>query len=103
MKLMSLRRALCYQIKTDAKLYAVACPCRIPTPLKNKVKQELDKTVQDKIIAPVKGPIDWCAPVVVVPKKNGAIRLCVHYIQLNKYVKKERILLPSVDEFHWRR
>lgn len=86
------------KIKDEAKPYAVTCPRRIAVPLMTKVKLELDKMVQDNIITPITEPTEWCAPLVVVPKKNGTIRLCVDYTQLNKYVERERIVLPTVEE-----
>lgn len=52
--------------------------------------------VKDNIITCVVEPTDWWAPVEVV-SKNGAIRLCVDYTQLYKYVDRGRFL-PSVDK-----
>lgn len=43
------------------------------------MKQEIGKMVQDIIITLVKELTDWCAPIVVVPKRNEPIRLCVDY------------------------
>jgi len=62
-----------------------------------QVKEELDKMEQQNIITRVEGPIDWCASIVVVPKPNKKVRICVDLTQLNKCVKRERHILPSVD------
>ena len=40
---------------------------------------------------------DWCAPMVVVPKQNGKVRICVDFTKLNDFVRRERHILPSVE------
>ena len=41
-------------------------------------KEELDLLQQQGIIAPVTEVTDWCAPIVVTPKKGtDRIRMCV--------------------------
>jgi hypothetical protein len=42
--------------------------------------------VKQDIIEPVQGATDWLHPIVVVPKKDGAIRMCVDLTKLNKYI-----------------
>ena len=46
-------------------------------PLMSKVALELDRLEQDGIIEKVKRHTDWCAPMVPVIKKTGAVRICV--------------------------
>lgn len=48
----------------------------------------------DEIIFSVDEPTEWCAPEVVVHKKNGSIRLCTDFTELNKFVAREQLLLP---------
>ena len=62
-----------------------------------QVKDELDKMEQENIISRVEGPTDWCAGIVVVPKPNNKVRICVDLTQLNKCVKRERHILLSVN------
>ena len=50
------------------------------------------------IISRVDEPTPWCAGMVVVPKKSGAIRICVDLKPLNISVLRETHPLPKVDE-----
>ena len=43
-------------------------------------------------------PTAWCAGMVVVPKKNGSIRICVDLKPLNENVMREVHPLPKVDD-----
>ena len=38
------------------------------------------------IIEPVEGPTPWVSPVVVVPKQNDEIRLCVDMRRANEAI-----------------
>lgn len=49
------------------------------------------------MISKVTEPTPWCAGLVVVPKAQGKIRLCVDLTHLNKWVRRERHILPAVD------
>jgi hypothetical protein len=40
----------------------------------------------------------WLSPIVVVPKKNGKLKICVNFKTLNVATKKEPYLLPFTDE-----
>ena len=62
-----------------------------------EVKSELERMEKENIISKVEGPTDWCAGMVVVPKSNKKVRICVDLTQLNKCVKRERHIMPSVD------
>ena len=46
----------------------------------------------------MKLPTDWCAPILVVPKRDGRVRLCVDYSKLNESVKQENFPLPSTNQ-----
>lgn len=86
------------RIKENATPYAVSAPRRLPLPLRDKVKIELKRMVQENIIQPIEVATEWCAPIVAVLKKNGSVRICVDFTELNKYIVRERLVLPSVDE-----
>jgi len=40
---------------------------------------------------------EWLANVVLVPKKNGKMRMCIDFIDLNKACKKDPFPLPRID------
>ena len=88
-----------YQIhlNEEAVPYALSTPCRIPLPLTDKVKDELERMEKMRVISKIEKPTDRCAGIVVVPKPNGKIRLCVDLTKLNEGVCRERHILPSVD------
>jgi len=50
------------------------------------------------VISKVDEPTPWCAGMVVVPKKEGAIHICVDLKPLNENVLREVHPLPKVDE-----
>lgn len=78
-------------LSESATPFCVNAPRTIPFPYKEKLRQELELLQEQGIIAPQKEPTDWCAPIVVTPKKDGdRIRLCVDLSKLNRYVKRER-------------
>jgi hypothetical protein len=81
----------------NAQPYAVSYPRRVPLPLMPKVKVELERLEKLGVIRPVSKPTEWCAPIVVVPKSSEQVRICVDLSKLNMAVKRERLMLPSVD------
>ena len=86
------------QFQPEAQPYALFTSRNIPLPLHLKVKQELERIESLGIISKVDEPTPWCAGMVVAPKKGGAIRICVDYQPLNRYVCREVNPLPKVDE-----
>ena len=50
------------------------------------------------IIEKVNNPSQWVNPVVVVPKPNGEVRLCVELTQANCAVERERNPIRTIDE-----
>ena len=75
-------------------------PRHIALPLKPKVKKELSRMEFLGVISKVNKPTQWCAGIVVVPKKVGAIRICVDLKPLNDDVFREVHPLPKLKT-HW--
>ena len=82
----------------DAKPYNCATARRVPLPMLQKVKEELQRMEKNGIITPVTEPTDWCAPIVPVLKPNGSVRICVDLKRLNAHVKREHFPLPTVED-----
>ena len=89
-----------YKIKLleDAEPYSVCTPRRVAIPLLTKVKNELTKMVNMDTIVPITDPTDWCAPMVVVPKENGDVRITCDFSKLNQAVRREKFEMPSVED-----
>jgi transposase InsO family protein len=86
------------KLKPDANPYALFTPRNIPLPLRPNVEEELRRMEELGVISKVDVPTPWCAGMVVVPKKNGKVRICVDLQPLNRHVLREVHPLPKVDE-----
>ena len=90
-----------YQLKLhiDTEVQPVAQPLRRPAfSLREKIEKKLDELLHEDIIERVDGPTPWVNPVVVVPKPNGEVRLCVDKRCANKAIIRERHPIPTIDE-----
>ena len=58
----------------------------------DRVKEEIDKLLKAKFIRSVK-QATWLSPILVVPKENGKIRVCVDY----RYHLTNAFPLPFTD------
>ena len=86
------------RLKEGAKPFALTTPRRVALPLLKKVKKELERMQSLGVIRRVDEPTLWCAGMVVVPKANGSVRICVDLTRLNENVCRERHILPSVEQ-----
>lgn len=67
------------------------------SPLELKeLKSQPEDLIAKQFIRPSASP--WGAPVLLVKKKDGSIRLCVDYRQLNKVTIKNKYPLPRIDD-----
>ena len=88
-----------YKIKLEpgAKPYGLSTPRRVAVPLLKAVEQELHRMEELGVIARVTEPTDWCSGMVVVPTRDGKVRICVDLTRLNESVRRERHPLPATD------
>jgi hypothetical protein len=65
--------------------------------LKDILKEELQKLLDINFIYPISDS-KWVSPLVIVPKKNGKLHICVDYRELNKATLKDYFPLPFIDQ-----
>lgn len=83
------------KVKEEAELFSLTTPRRVAIPLMQPVKQELQRMEDLRVIARVDEPTEWCSGMVVVPKKNGRVRI---YVDFNQNVCQERHIMPDVEQ-----
>ena len=69
--------------------HALTTPRGVPIPMLKEIKKTLDEMVRMGVIVLVEEPTEWYSGLVTVPKPDGLIRICVDYVYLNKFVKRE--------------
>jgi hypothetical protein len=57
---------------------------------------QLEELLKKGYICPRVSP--WGAPVLFVKKKDGTLRLCIDFKQLNKVTIKNKYPLPRIDD-----
>ena len=85
-------------LKPGAVPRSLFAPKHVPLPLRPKVEEELNRMESIGVISRVDEPTPWCAGMVVVPKKDGKISICVDLKPLNENVLREVHPLLKVDE-----
>ena len=66
-----------------------------PTELR-ELKLQLQNMLDKGFVRPSVSP--WGAPVLFVKKKDGSLRLCIDYRELNKVTVKNKYPLPRIDD-----
>ena len=61
-----------------------------------KIKEEVKKQLDAGFLEVPKYP-QWVANIVLVPKKDGKVRMCVDYWDLNRASPKDNFPLPHID------
>ena len=61
-----------------------------------KVKEEIEKLLKAKFIKPMRY-VQWLANIVPMMKKNGKLRVCVDFRDLNVVNPKDMYVMPIVD------
>src|SRR4051812_9375255 len=61
-----------------------------------KIKEEVQKQINAGFLVTSEYP-QWLANIVPVPKKDGKVRMCVDYRDLNKASPKDEFPLPHID------
>ncbi|KAI8506116.1 hypothetical protein Bbelb_164690 [Branchiostoma belcheri] len=84
----------------DETVRPIAQPLRrVPYGLRDKVDKKLDELLEMDIIEVVpEEPTGWVSPLVVVPKQDGDIRVCVDMRRANEAIVRERQPIPTVED-----
>ena len=88
-----------YRIRIDTEVDPIQnAPRRVPVALRDKIKETLDDLHQQDIIEAVTIPTAWVSSMVVVPKANGKLRICLDPKDLNRAILREHYPLPTVED-----
>lgn len=85
------------KLKENAKPFAQTVPRNVPIPRLDALKKELTKLEELEIISSIQEPTEWVAPIVVVPKDNNDIRLCVDFTRLDEHIFRPYFPITSPD------
>ena len=87
------------KLHVDPTVSPIAQPARrIPFHMRRKVSAALKQLEDDDIIETVEVPTPWISPLVIVPKSDGAVRVCVDMRMANSAIQRERHPSPTVDD-----
>ena len=68
-------------------------PRRVPVAIRERLRETLEVTT----------PTPWISSMVVVPKKNGKLRICLGPMDLNCALQRENYPMPTIEEVDSRR
>ncbi|XP_039660752.1 uncharacterized protein LOC120561648 [Perca fluviatilis] len=69
---------------------------RIPPSDYEVVKEHINQLLSSQVIRESSSP--YASPIVLVRKKDGSLRMCVDYRQLNSKTRKDAFPLPRIEE-----
>ena len=72
-------------------------PYRMALAELKELNEQLKELLEQGFIRPSTSP--WGAPVLFMKNKDGSLRLCIDYRQLNKVTIKNKYPLPRIDNF----
>jgi len=85
-----------HQIDTGGHPPIKQPPRRVPMHQQETMRKHVEEMLQHGVVQPSTSP--WASPIVLVKKKDGTIRFCVDYRQLNDVTRKDAYPLPRKDE-----
>ena len=88
------------KLNIDTSFKPVAQPVRrIPLGVRERVKKKLHERLACGVIEEVpEGTTSWISLLVVVPKPDGDIRVCVDMRRANQAIIRESQTIPNVEE-----
>ncbi len=93
----------CLPVKHTIRLKEGAVPTvdperKVSVPMREKLKQALDKMVDLNVIKKVDEPTPWVSSPAITRKKNGEIRVCLDPQRLNESILREHYHIPLNSE-----
>ena len=82
-------------MQEDAKPIKL-CPYTYNESFAKKIKEEIDQLLKARFIYEIKHS-KWVSPIVVVPKKNGKLRVCVNLKKINAITIRDNYPLPITE------
>ena len=90
-------RLVVHTLNVDLEAKQVAQPARLfHTEIEEQIGKEVQKLLDTGFIKPIQHP-RWLSNIVPIMKKNGHIRYCVDFRNLNRACPKDEFLLPNMD------
>ncbi|KAL0295084.1 UNVERIFIED_CONTAM: Transposon Ty3-G Gag-Pol polyprotein [Sesamum angustifolium] len=90
-------REVNFTIETLPEVAPISIPPYRMEPVElQEIKKQLEEWLKKGFVRPSTSP--WGAPVLFVKKKDGSMRLCVDYRQLNRVLLKNKYPLPRIDD-----
>ena len=87
-----------YDIEINPSAQPVIHPPRkVPVTFREPLRLELERMVEENILAPVSEATDWVSSMVTVVKPNK-LRICIDPKDLNRAIKCPHYPLPTVEE-----
>ena len=69
-------------------------PRRVPVAIRERLRETLDDFGRFRVTTPT----SWISSMVVVPKPNGTLRICLDPKDLNRALQRENYPLPTIEE-----
>ena len=85
-----------YRIPTGDALPIRKRPYRIPECHKKPLKKLLEVMLKEGVITPSRS--EWSAPIILIPKKDGSLRIVNDYRGLNKITTRDAFPLPRIED-----
>ncbi|KAK8372347.1 hypothetical protein O3P69_008288 [Scylla paramamosain] len=92
----SLCPLLCHDVDVKGAPPIRQPPYRLNAEKREVLRQEVQRLLEQGLIEPSLSP--WASPVVMVPKSNGKVRMCVDYRKVNAVTVPDSFPLPRMDD-----
>ena len=97
-KMLGLDRSLVeHRLSIKSKFHSFQqSPRRVSKEVELKVREEIEKLLKTKFIIPT-SYVQWLANIILMMKKNGKLRVCVDFRDLNVVTPKDMYVMPIAD------